>query len=152
MKYLLIITLCLLNFSVFAQQGTDTVPENKRYRENSPALESFEQKFKRTEAELDELVKLYTEVSDQERKLLEAKCKTYLFQLFDLSIEKKEEEIVQLQSELEKIGKRDQNIDKFNDLIAIKEEIDLVQDEIFKRKKHRDTIVANRLKEILNSQ
>ena len=136
---------------MYGQVESDSSIENKRYRENSPALETFQQKLSRTQFELDETVKLYEEVSESEKKLLEAKCKTYLFQLFDLSIEKREEEIVQLQEELEKIGKRDQNIDKFNDLIAIKEEIDLVQDEIFKRKKHRDTIVANRLKEILKS-
>lgn len=110
---------------------------------------SFEEKFAKTEADLDVAIKLFGETEEKDRKLIEAQCKSYLFQLFDLNIEKRENQIIQLEEELEKISKRDQNIDKFNDLIEIKEEIDLVQNEIYRRKKNRDMIVENRLKEIL---
>ena len=110
---------------------------------------SFEEKITKTQSQLNLAVQLFGETEEKDRKLIEAQCKSYLFQLFDLNIEKQEDQIIQLEEELEKISKRDQNIDKFNDLIEIKEEIDLVQNEIYRRKKNRDMIVEKRLKEIL---
>lgn len=145
MKYFIIVFFVLLNFTLQAQTESDSIKQYKRIKKN----ETFEQKFIETQKNLDLSIKLFQEVEQTDKNLLRAKCKSYLFQLFDLSIEKRENEIVQLQLELERIGKRDQNIDKFNDLIVIKEEIELVQNEIFKRKKNRDKIVDSRLKELL---
>ncbi|MEO1218227.1 MAG: hypothetical protein AAFY45_32150 [Bacteroidota bacterium] len=149
MKYFLYLSFCLLYFPVFAQQDSNAVEQNKRLKERSAQPMSFEEKISKTETELNLAIQLFGETKEKDRKLIEAQCKSYLFQLFDLNIEKRENQIIQLEEELEKISKRDQNIDKFNDLIEIKEEIDLVQNEIYRRKKNRDMIVEKRLKEIL---
>ena len=149
MKYFLYLFFCLLYLPVFAQQDSNAVEQNKRLKERSAQPMSFEEKITKTENQLDLAIKLFGETEERDRKLIEAQCKSYLFQLFDLNIEKQENQIIQLEEELEKISKRDQNIDKFNDLIEIKEEIDLVQNEIYRRKKNRDMIVEKRLKEIL---
>ena len=99
MKYFLYLFFCLLYLPVFAQQDSNAVEQNKRLKERSAQALSFEEKITRTQSQLNLTVQLFVETEEKDRKLIEAQCKGYLFQLFDLNIEKQENQIIQLEEE-----------------------------------------------------
>ncbi|MCI4667179.1 MAG: hypothetical protein MRZ79_03395 [Bacteroidia bacterium] len=144
---------CLLFLSAFCSAQPVASTHNRKVGKigNLDSNEFFLRKEKKAN-ELHELTSLYHQTADSKRSEIRAQMLVVLYELFDLNMIEQYSEAQELKGLLNQVEKHENYQQNNSEINKLKLQLKQIENQISKRKSHRDNIVSKRLQTLISQK
>ena len=148
MKSFVLIPLILGTLTLFTLPTAQGQHQRTRSLSASTNTETIEVVYQRREAQLQNLLTVYPTLSTSAQQHAATEARNLLFEMFDLAIEDKRQEALQLKTLVNQLENDPDYQGQSAELQRLRTQLDQIETQLEYRASHREEIVSQRLAEL----